>query len=136
MTSPHTQRLSVTLERELPHAPEKVWQALTKKHLIEDWLMQNDFEPVIGHRFTLTSNWGSIACEVLEADPPKSLAYRWDSSGLESVVTWTLNAIEGGTLLRIDQTGFKSDFIAAYNGAKAGWPRFLGGLERVLAGME
>jgi uncharacterized protein YndB with AHSA1/START domain len=136
MTSPQPESLSVTLERELPHAPEKVWRALTQKHLIDDWLMQNDFEPVIGHRFTLTSNWGSIACEVLKADPPKSLAYRWDSSGLESVVTWTLEATDAGTLLRIDQTGFKSDFMAAYKGAQAGWPRFLDGLDRVLAGLE
>ena len=45
--------LSVVIEKELPHPPEKVWRALTQGALIEDWLMHNDFEPTVGHEFTL-----------------------------------------------------------------------------------
>src|SRR3546814_19687075 len=44
---------SVVVERDVPHAPEKIWRALTQPHLIEEWLMKNDFAPVTGHRFSL-----------------------------------------------------------------------------------
>ena len=37
---------SIVVERLMPHQPEKIWRALTEAHLIEQWLMQNDFEPV------------------------------------------------------------------------------------------
>jgi uncharacterized protein YndB with AHSA1/START domain len=33
------------------HPPEKIWRALTEGALIEEWLMKNDFQPVVGHRF-------------------------------------------------------------------------------------
>ena len=41
--------------------------------------------------------------------------------GLESVVVWTLVATEGGTLVRMEQSGFRPDQEAAYKGAKYGW---------------
>src|SRR5688572_15415073 len=34
------------VERELAAPPEKLWRALTQPHLIEEWLMKNDFKPV------------------------------------------------------------------------------------------
>ncbi len=43
---------SLIVEREMPHPPEKIWRALTHGPLIEKWLMKNDFQPVVGHRFT------------------------------------------------------------------------------------
>ncbi len=48
-----TETRSVVIEREIPHPPEKLWRALTQPHLIAEWLMKNDFEPVVGHRFNL-----------------------------------------------------------------------------------
>src|SRR5204862_4385954 len=59
-----TDTLSVSFERELPHPPEKVWRALTEPRLIEQWLMKNDFQPIVGHRFKLTADWGTVECEV------------------------------------------------------------------------
>ena len=41
---------TVTVEREFAHAPEKIWRALTQPHLIEAWLMKNDFVPAANHR--------------------------------------------------------------------------------------
>jgi len=38
---------SVIVERDVPHPPEKVWRALTQPHLIEEWLMKNDFKPIL-----------------------------------------------------------------------------------------
>jgi len=32
-------------------AGKKIWRALTQPHLIEEWLMKNDFKPVVGPQF-------------------------------------------------------------------------------------
>ena len=53
MNEPSTETRSVVVEREFPFPPEKIWRALTQPHLIEDWLMTNDFAPRVGHRFNL-----------------------------------------------------------------------------------
>lgn len=127
---------TVTLERDLPHPPEKVWRALTQPHLIAEWLMQNDFQPVVGHSFDLRADWGAVACRVLEIEPHATLAYTWAAYGLESVVTWTLTPTAAGTRLRMEQSGFRPDQEQAYQGAKAGWPRFLDSLDGVLVRID
>jgi uncharacterized protein YndB with AHSA1/START domain len=127
---------ALVIEREIPHSPEKVWRALTEGSLIEQWLMKNDLEPVVGHRFNFRSTpvpgWdGIINSEVLVVEPTSRLSYRWTSMGLETVVTWTLTPTGVGTHLRMEQTGFASEEDRAYKGAKYGWTEFIGGLERV-----
>jgi uncharacterized protein YndB with AHSA1/START domain len=131
---------TLVIERELPHPPEKIWRALTQGSLIEQWLMANDFQPSIGHRFTFRSTpvpgWnGIIESEVLVVDPPQKLVYSWGSMGLESAVTWTLTPTATGTHIRMEQSGFASDQDHAYKGANYGWQRFLGNLEQVVAGL-
>ena len=128
--------LSVVVEREIPYPPEKIWRALTQPHLIEEWLMKNDFRPVVGHHFNLSADWGAVDCEVQTVEPNKTLTYSWDTKGLESVVTWTLTPTSTGTRLRMEQTGFRPDQQAYYQGAKAGWPRFVAALENVLARLD
>ncbi|MFA7414690.1 MAG: SRPBCC domain-containing protein [Rhizobium sp.] len=136
MTATATKTLSVVVERELPHAPEKIWRALTQPQLIEEWLMKNDFKPAIGHAFTLKADWGAVECTVRTVEPNRSLSYTWDAKPLESIVTWTLTPTAKGTMLRMEQTGFRHDQPMFYGGAKQGWPRFLDSLEEVLARME
>jgi len=136
MTDTASETLSVVVERELPFPPEKIWRALTQPHLIEEWLMKADFKPVVGHRFDFRANWGAVDCEVLTVEPNRTLTYTWEALGLESVVTWTLTPAGTGTLLRMEQTGFRPDQQQAYHGARAGWPRFLEALERLLARTE
>lgn len=133
MTNASAETRSVTVERDLPHPPEKVWRALTQPHLIAEWLMANDFAPSIGHRFRLTADWGGIDCEVVENEPYTRLVYTWVSSGLDSVVVWTLTPTDAGTRLRMAQSGFRTDQKQALMGATAGWPRFLDNLEQALA---
>ena len=53
MSEPSAGTRSVVVEREVPFPPEKIWRALTQPHLIEEWLMKNDFKPVVDHRFNL-----------------------------------------------------------------------------------
>ena len=129
---------SVVVEREFPFPPEKIWRALTQPHLIEEWLMKNDFMPVVGHRFNLRRTPRPdvnivLDCQVLVVEPNKTLSYTWGGLGLESVVTWTLTPTPTGTHLRMEQRGFRGDQQQAYQGAKFGWQRFFANLEQLLA---
>ncbi len=133
MTEEKTQVRSVVIERDIAYPPEKIWRALTQPHLIEEWLMKSDFQPVVGHGFSFRADWGSVDCEVLEIEPERTLSYTWAAYGLESTVTWTLTPISAGTHLRMEQAGFRPDQEQAYQGAKFGWQSFLAKLEEVLA---
>jgi uncharacterized protein YndB with AHSA1/START domain len=132
---------TLVIEREMPHSPEKIWRALTEGPLLEDWLMTNDFQPVVGHRFSFRAapkpNWnGIIDCEVLVVEPNARLSYSWGSLGTGSVVAWTLTPTESGTHLRMEQSGFPSEEGANYKGAKYGWQKFIGNLERVVGRLD
>jgi uncharacterized protein YndB with AHSA1/START domain len=140
---PCSETQSVVVERQMAHPPEKIWRALTQGALIEDWLMANDFQPIVGHRFNLRTapmpHWnGVLDCEVLIVEPNRRLAYTWNASGAEAatgirtVVTWTLEPAAGGTLVRMEQSGFRPDQKANYQGAAYGWQRYCDGLERVV----
>lgn len=130
---------TIIVEREFRHPPEKLWRALTQPHLIAEWLMKNDFQPEVGHRFTLDPDWGGrIDCAVIEVEPGSSLSYTWNhvhddpAYDLRSVVQFTLTPTAEGTHLRMEQSGFRSGQRQAYGGARAGWPRLLEKLEQVL----
>jgi uncharacterized protein YndB with AHSA1/START domain len=141
MTNPTAPARTLVVEKEMPHPPEKIWRALTQAPLIEAWLMANDFQPVVGHKFTLRAtpmpNWnGVIDSEVLAIDPYQRLSYRWNSMGMESVVTWTLTPSTNGTHVRMEQSGFRSEEDANYKGARYGWQKFVGSLERVVGAAD
>ena len=136
---------TLVVERVFPHPPEKLWRALTESTLLAQWMMKNDFELAVGHKFQFRAdplpNWnGVVDCEVLVVEPLQSLSYNWGTGGSESgmqwVVEWTLTAAEGGTHVRMEQSGFSAKQKANYQGAKYGWQKFFGGLERVVGGLE
>lgn len=134
---------TLVVERELRHPAEKVWRALTQSSLMDEWLMENDFQPVVGHRFTLrtapSAQWsGVVDGLVLVVEPLRRLAYSWGvgdpaAGGFRTVVTWTLAPTKEGVLLRMEQAGFRADQDANFKGASYGWQKFLGALERVIA---
>ena len=136
MNQTSTQALSVVVEREMPYPPHRIWRALTQAPLLEEWLMKNDFEPVVGHRFNLRADWGAVDCEVLAVEADKKLSYTWAAYGLESIVTWTLTPTSTGTRLRMEQSGFRPDQPQYYQGAEGGWQRFFAALEQVLARID
>jgi uncharacterized protein YndB with AHSA1/START domain len=136
MTDTAAETLSVVVEREVAYPPEKIWRALTEPHLIEEWLMKNDFKPVADHRFNLRGDWGTVDCQVRAIEPNKMLSYTWDALGLKSIVTWTLTPTSAGTHLRMEQSGFRQDQQQAYQGARYGWQRFFATLEQVLARID
>lgn len=139
MNEAATETRSVVIEREFAYPPERLWRALTQPHLIEEWLMKNDFKPEVGHRFNLRGEWGGVLdCEVLAIEPQRMLAYTWNFShadaafDLKSVVTFTLTPTRTGTRLRMEQSGFRPEQRRAYGGARTGWPQFLERLEQLL----
>ena len=139
MNDSATENRTVVVERQISHPPEKLWRALTQPHLMEEWLMKNDFKPAVGHRFNISADWGGVLdCEVLAVEPNKTLSYTWNLAhqdpafNLQSVVTFTLTPTPTGTHLRMEQSGFRPDQRRAYGGARTGWPQFFKKLEQLL----
>lgn len=102
----------IELDVTYPHPPEKVWKAITDRASLAKWLLPNDFEPRLGHRFRFRGNIyrgkrRTIRCEVVELEAPRRLAYTWrtDSACAPDVVTWTLEPVENGTRLRLEHVG-------------------------------
>ncbi|MDZ4874424.1 MAG: hypothetical protein CLLPBCKN_003820 [Chroococcidiopsis cubana SAG 39.79] len=92
-----------------PYSLQQVWRGLTERRSLAAWLMDNDFEPQIGHKFQFRTHSlpgldGVIRCEVLEIDAPKRLAYNWQDSYMSqpSIVIWTLTPVDGGTQLQLE----------------------------------
>jgi uncharacterized protein YndB with AHSA1/START domain len=112
-------RRDLRLERVYPHPAERVWRALTERRALATWLMENDFEPRLGHKFTFRAKpqpgWDGVTyCEVTELDPPRRLAYTWRGGAgsdkpltLDTVVRFTLEPVAGGTRLVLEHTGFE-----------------------------
>jgi uncharacterized protein YndB with AHSA1/START domain len=114
--------MSISFQKQvfIPHAPEKVWVALTDRRALAEWLMPNDFAPIVGHefRFEIDPMPGCehiTRCKVLEVDPPRRLVYTWlpvfkqprNPSPEPSTVTWTLHPAPGGTRLHLEHRGLE-----------------------------
>jgi uncharacterized protein YndB with AHSA1/START domain len=125
---------SITMEFDLPHPPAKVWRALTEPELLAKWLMATDMRLAVGQSFTFkmppAQGWdGVVNCEMKEIELHKRLRYSWGSLGLGTVVTWTLAPTsKGGTLLRLEQSGFPraKGQLPFFEGAKMGWQSMAG----------
>src|SRR4051794_26435537 len=111
-------------ERLVPHPVERVWKVLVTRELVAKWLMENDFEPRVGHRFTFRARpvpgWSGVThCEVLEVVPYERLVYSWgdgteSDSGLRTVATWTLTREAAATRVRLVHSGFFEKDMGGY----------------------
>ena len=147
MSDPSAATRSIVVERTMPHPPEKIWRALTESSLMAEWLMQNDFEPRLGVRFTLRAkpmgNWnGIVDCEITAFEPPRRLVHTWKGgsaqnrgygTALDSVVAWTLTPVPGGTRVRMEHSGFGPENDDAHQTMSSGWTRILERLAHVSA---
>lgn len=119
----------IELEHVYPHAPAAVWRALTDPSLHGRWWAEGDIRPVVGHRFELDMGaWGKQACEVLEVEPERLLAYRFAIGTLDSTIIWRLTPEGNGTRLSLRHEGFRLDTPlgrSAYDGMLHGWPDVL-----------
>ncbi|AZP04431.1 metalloregulator ArsR/SmtB family transcription factor [Jeotgalibaca ciconiae] len=131
----------VILDFQYTSSIEQVWKALTESDILEQWILANDFKPVVGHTFQFKSEpneyWdGIIDGEVLEVDEPHKLSYIWASAGETTTVVWTLTEVsEGKTDLHFEMTGFSEETKAtpgAIDGAVYSWTEFAKKLKTVL----
>lgn len=146
---PDTQ--DIVIDEVLPHAPEKIWKALTTGDLIGRWLMQpTGFEPVVGNRFTYKTTaagpWdGTIHCRVLEVVPNERFVYAWKGghesivtgygAPLDTVVSFTLKKVATGTQLRLVHAGFvipRNE--GAYRNMGNGWKKCMGTIDTIARG--
>jgi uncharacterized protein YndB with AHSA1/START domain len=106
----------IELEAFYPYPPERVWRAITDSKALATWLMENDFKPVVGHKFQFRAKpqpgWsGIVDCEVLKVDPPKELAMRWrgDEKAPPTTLSYFLTGKNGGTHLKLLHDGFTKE---------------------------
>ena len=136
-----SQSKAISFEYDLPHAPEKVWRALTDPALLAEWLLPVlDFKLERGGEFTFKTQpypgWdGTVQCRLLEIELHRKLSYTWSVPFLDTVVTFTLTPTASGTRLSLVQSGFKPDQKQAFGGARYGWKMMGGKLVELLARM-
>ncbi|NUP10683.1 MAG: SRPBCC domain-containing protein [Polyangiaceae bacterium] len=139
-TQPQTNSLS--LERDLNHAPEKVWRALTDPTLLAEWLLPTvGFELAPQAAFMLKTQpypgWdGTVNCRFIEIEPMRKLSLTWTVPFLDTVVTFTLTPTASGTRLSIVQSGFRPDQTKELGGARYGWNLMTGKLVELLAKLD
>jgi uncharacterized protein YndB with AHSA1/START domain len=104
---------AIEVDQFLARPPEQVWHALTDPALLARWLMPNDFQPAVGHRFTFRTEPvpqqgfdGIVHCQVLDLEPPRLLRLSWRGGVLDTVVSWRLVPEGAGTRLLITHDGF------------------------------
>lgn len=139
--------MSNTIRRELslPQPREKVWRAIATSAALAEWMFPNDFEPVLGHRFTFQvpgdpkKNFDGLTvhCEVLECEEPNRLVFSWSAGGPveDTRVSFRLEAEGEGTRLHFEHSGFNLDHPwgnQALKGAEFGWAKMLGQLPSVV----
>lgn len=132
---------TLSLEIDLPHAPSKVWRALTEPELLAQWLLPVfDLRLEKGAEFMFRTQaypgWdGTVNCRFTEIDPGRKLSYTWTVPFLDTVVTFTLVPVESGTRLSIVQSGFKPEQRREFGGARYGWKMMAEKLEQLLTRM-
>lgn len=128
--------LTLSLDFEYTTSIEKLWSALTDSSKLAKWVLENDFKPVVGHRFQFRAQpneyWdGIIEGEVLLVDEPNRLSYTWAVGEEKHTVTWTLQQIGDGKVnLHLEQTGISNEH--GFAGAKHGWSQWCSELEKVI----
>lgn len=103
-----------------PHPVDAVWCALTDPAALAEWLMPNDFEARVGHRFVFKTDpmplcgSGLTRCEVLELEAPRRMVWSWEhepKAGKAATpamrVAWSLREERGGTRLDLEQRGLE-----------------------------
>ncbi len=128
-----------------PNPPGEVWDYLTVPELMQQWLMPNDFKPVMGHEFKFTTkpmpdfNFdGIFYCKVLEIEPLKKLTYSWNfgpGNGTlnKSEVHWTLTGKNKGTELLLTHRGFEgADMLPIFGAMDKGWLQNINKIQKLL----
>ena len=135
--------VSVTVERRLAAAPERVFDAWLDPESLGRWLFATpdglmervEVDPRIGGRFLVAERRGEELAahhgEYVALDRPRRIAFDfWTSfSEQRTRVTITIEADGEGSLLSLRHDGVWADYE---DRTQKGWAMILGSLERVL----
>ena len=126
------EKWTLILVRELRHAPEKVWRALTDPAHLREWA-PFEADGSLGrlgstvHLTTVGAPTPQVSeTRVTRADAPKVLEYNWGDRDIR----WELEALGSGTRLTLWHN-IDRNFISM---GAAGWHICFDVLERLLAG--
>lgn len=128
--------LSLELDMQYTTTIEKLWSAVTDSNKLAKWIADNDFKPVVGHRFQFrhepSEYWdGIVDSEVVAIEEPKRLTLNWSVGEERHTVNFILQDLGNGKVnLKIEQTGFSN--VQAQQGAKYGWAEWFKKLDKVL----
>lgn len=123
----------IRVSREYDVDADELWEAVATRDGLASWLMPNDFEPVVGHRFTFQDTPrrpvydGVVLCEVLEVSPPRLLRISWAGGPITTEVSFVVEALGAArSRLTVEQTGFRGLRAAAVRLVLgAGWKSLL-----------
>lgn len=120
---------TIRLQRDLNHAPERVWKALTDDQEISAWMgYPSSLQPVVGAPIHIDfSPEEPLDGIVIRVQEQSLLAYTWG----DSVLTWTLKDFDRGVRLNFCHHHVAPQFAT---GLAAGWHCFIDNLEAHLAG--
>ena len=104
--------------------PDEVMELFTNPQFIEEWSgAKASFDNKPGRKFEMFDGWATG--EVLQSEPTQ-LSYTWKTADSESdeasVVHFRLEAVEHGTEVYVEHTGFSSSEEAESH--KTGWKKY------------
>jgi uncharacterized protein YndB with AHSA1/START domain len=134
--------LNLSYDEYFPQPIEEVWRAITDPEMLAAWLMENDFEAIVGKRFTMNcgpiGDWnGLISAEVLELVPPTRMVWSWHDgigNASPSRVIFELSRQGSGTRLILRHVGDSDDTQAQR--LEGGWPEKFASLRSTLGSRE
>jgi uncharacterized protein YndB with AHSA1/START domain len=104
----------IKIETFIEAPSSEVWQAITDKTMISQWLMETDIEPLVGFRGYFKMNPmpgfnGRIETTVLQVETNKLFIYTWQGGWMKkpTTVKFSLLEKENGTLLTLEHWGFE-----------------------------
>lgn len=125
--------------------PEHVWEFLTDPDKLAEWFHRGGGIMEKGGEYALLTNslgkegdklcWG----KVVEFDPPNRLVHTFTHEWLkniETTVTWTLTAQDGGTVLNLIHEGWEKLEEDAFNMGSShdiGWDEHFARLRKVVS---
>lgn len=128
----HGEKWTLVVVRQLRHAPEKVWQALTEPEHLREWAPFDADRSLAnaGAAVKLTTVAAPTPrvteTTITRSDPPRALEYKWGDFDMR----WELEPVAGGTRLTL-WTNIARPYIAM---GAAGWHICLDVLDHLLSG--
>lgn len=129
--------LTLNMDFQFTTSIEKLWSAFTESEKLAKWIADNDFKPVVGHRFQFRHEpneyWdGIVDSEVLAVEEPYRLSFTMATGDEKHTVVLTLEELGNGKVhVHLEQTGFSQSYGLA--GAKHGWEDWSSKLGNILA---